>query len=174
MLLAAAGLAAGLAGWFALPGAFRGATDESSGERPAAPLFSLPGLSGAEIRLADFRGKVVILDFWATWCPPCEEGIPDLNRLQKEYRDRGLAVIGISLDRGEADGVRRFLDRLGVEYPNALGSEELFAAYNALPGLGRIRGVPAAFVIDREGRVRKKFVGLTRKEAFAAAVRPLL
>jgi peroxiredoxin len=148
--------------------------EESPGGLVPAPSFSLNGLNGGKIRLEDFRGKVVVLDFWATWCPPCREGIPELNRLYAEYRNRGLAVIGISLDRGEAEEVRRFLAQRGAEYLNALGNEEILQAYSAIPGLGKIQGIPTAFVIDREGRLRKKFVGLTSMRAFEAAIKPLL
>jgi peroxiredoxin len=144
------------------------------GGSPPAPLFSLKTLSGERIDLADLRGNVVVLDFWATWCPPCREGIPELNRLHRAYRDRGLAVIGISLDRGGPEEVRRFLDQKGAEYVNVMGDEEVFRAYNGLPGLGKTPGIPTAFVIDREGRVRKRFVGLTRMEDFETAVKPLL
>ena len=139
-----------------------------------APPFSLDALNGEKIRLLDFRGKVIILDFWATWCAPCQEGIPELNRLQKEYQDQGLVVIGLSLDRGGPDQVRGFLKQKGAEYLNAMGSEEVFQAYSSLLGLGKIQGIPTAFVIDREGRVQKKFVGLTRKQTFEAAIKPLL
>ena len=147
---------------------------DSAGKGVSAPLFSLAALNGEKIHLADFRGKVVILDFWATWCPPCQEGIPDLNRLYKEYRNDGLVVIGISLDRRGPDEVRRFLDQKGVEYINVMGSEDVFQAYSGLPGFGKIQGIPTAFIIDREGRLQRKFVGLTRKQTFEAAIKPIL
>ena len=145
-----------------------------AGKGVTAPLFSLPALNGEKIHLADFRGKVVILDFWATWCPPCQEGIPHLNELFREYRDKGLAVIGISLDRVSPGEVQRFLDRKGVEYINVMGSEEVFQAYSALPGLGKIQGIPTAFLVDREGRVQRKFVGLTGRKIFETAIKPIL
>lgn len=145
-----------------------------AGKEVTAPLFSLTALTGEKIHLADFRGKVIILDFWATWCPPCQEGIPDLNRLYKEYRNDGLIVIGISLDRGGPGEVRQFLEKRGVEYVNVMGSEEVFQAYSGLPGFGKIQGIPTAFIIDREGRLQKKFVGLTRKQTFEAAIKPIL
>jgi peroxiredoxin len=144
------------------------------GKIVTAPLFSLPTLNGEKIRLADFRGKVVILDFWATWCPPCQEGIPHLNELYREYRNKGLAVIGVSLDRVGPEEVQRFLDRKGVEYINVMGSEEVFQAYSRLPGFGKIQGIPTAFLIDREGRVHKKFVGLTGKRIFETAIKSIL
>jgi peroxiredoxin len=139
-----------------------------------APLFSLTTPGGEKVHLADFRGKVILLDFWATWCPPCKEGIPYLNQLYREYRKDGLVVIGISLDRGGPEEVRRFLDQKGVEYINVMGNEEIFQAYSGLPGLGKIQGIPTAFIVDREGRVRKKFVGLTPKQTLEATIKPIL
>lgn len=147
---------------------------DSAGNEVTAPLFSLTTPSGEKIHLADFRGKVIILDFWATWCPPCQEGIPHLNQLYREYRKDGLVVIGISLDRGGPEEVRRFLDQKGVEYINVMGNEEVFQAYSGLPGLGKIQGIPTAFIVDREGRVHKKFVGLTPKQTLEAAIKPIL
>ena len=144
------------------------------GKGVTAPLFSLTTLNGEKIHLADFRGKVVILDFWATWRPPCQEGIPHLNELYRDYRNKGLAVIGISLDRVGPEEVQRFLDRKSVEYINVMGSEEVFQAYSSLPGFGRIRGIPTAFIVDREGRVHKKFVGFTGKQIFETAIKPIL
>ncbi len=147
---------------------------DSAGNGVAAPLFSLNTLSGEKIHLADFKGKVVILDFWATWCPPCKEGIPHLNQLYREYRKDGLVVIGISLDRNGPEEVRRFLDQKSVEYLNVMGSEEVFQSYSGLPGLGKIQGIPTAFILDREGRVQRKFVGLTPRQTLEAAIKPIL
>jgi peroxiredoxin len=139
-----------------------------------APPFLLAALNGEKIRLGDFLGKVVILDFWATWCPPCKEGIPDLNQLYKEFNGKGLVVIGISLDRGDPEEVKRFVNLRKVEYINVMGSEEVFQAYSSLSGLGPIQGIPTAFVIDRQGLICKKFVGLTKKETFAEAIKAIL
>jgi peroxiredoxin len=152
----------------------RNAPVDSAGKGVTAPLFSLTTPSGEKIHLADFRGKVIILDFWATWCPPCKEGIPHLNQLYREYRKDGLVVIGISLDRGGPEEVRRFLDQKGVEYITVMGNEEVFQAYSGLPGLGKIQGIPTAFIVDREGRVHQKFVGLTPKQTLEAAIKPIL
>ena len=147
---------------------------DSPGNGISAPLFSLTTPGGEMIHLADFTGKVILLDFWATWCPPCKEGIPHLNQLYREYRKDGLGVIGISLDRGGPEEVRRFLDQKGVEDINVMGNEEVFQAYSGLPGLGKIQGIPMVFIVDREGRVRKKFVGLTPKQTLEATIKPIL
>ena len=143
-------------------------------KRIMAPPFLLAGLNGEKVGLADFQGKVIILDFWATWCPPCQEGIPYLNQLYKEFNGNGLVVIGISLDRGGPEEVQRFVSQKGVEYINVMGTEEVFQAYSSLPGLGPIQGIPTAFIIDRQGLICRKFVGLTKKEAFAAAIKAIL
>jgi len=173
-LFAVATLLAGCCLIFLMTFLGKDAPVDYAGKEVTAPLFSLTALTGEKIHLADFRGKVIILDFWATWCPPCQEGIPDLNRLYKEYRNDGLMVIGISLDRGGPGEVRQFLEKRGVEYVNVMGSEEVFQAYSGLPGFGKIQGIPTAFIIDREGRLQKKFVGLTRKQTFEAAIKPIL
>ncbi len=174
VLIIAGAVLAGLALIFFAAFSGKDAHVDSAGKGVSAPLFSLAALNGEKIHLADFRGKVVILDFWATWCPPCQEGIPDLNRLYKEYRNAGLVVIGISLDRKGPDEVRRYLDQKGVEYINVMGSEDVFQAYSGLPGFGKIQGIPTAFIIDREGRLQRKFVGLTRKQTFEAAIKAIL
>lgn len=83
-------------------------------------------------------------------------------------------VIGISLDRGGTDQVKRFVAEKGVEYINVLGTEEVFQAYSGLPGLGPIQGIPTAFVVDRQGQICRKFVGLTKKETLAAAIKAVL
>jgi thiol-disulfide isomerase/thioredoxin len=139
-----------------------------------APPFLLSALNGEEIKLADFQGKVVILDFWATWCPPCREGIPILNQLYREFKGDGVVVIGISLDRGGTDQVKRFVAERGVEYINVMGTEEVFQAYSSLPGLSPIQGIPTAFVVDRQGQICRKFVGLTKKETLTAAIKAVL
>ncbi len=159
--------------FFLLPGERAGSVD-CRGKKIMAPSFLLPALDGEKIQLADFQGKVIILDFWATWCPPCQEGLPHLNQLYRQFSGEGLVVIGISLDRGGAEEVRRFVNQKGVEYINVMGTEEVLRAYSSLPGLGSIQGIPTAFLIDRQGQVCRKFVGLTKKETFEAAIRAIL
>ena len=124
-----------------------------------APDFTLDRVDGGTLQLSSLRGKVVLLDFWATWCAPCRRAIPHLNKLHVDYREDGLEVVGISVDqpRGTVsalDLVRAFMSRTTMSYPNVMGSLSVATAY------GGIRSIPTAFLIDREGRIRHRYVGL--------------
>ncbi len=119
-----------------------------------APDFTLPQLSGQRIHLSDYRGKVVLLDFWATWCDLCREEVPHLVELQNKYRDRGLQIIGISMD-DDAEPVRDFYQRFNLNYPVVMGDAKTGEVY------GGVLGLPIAFLIDRDGRVYSKHIGAT-------------
>ena len=121
-------------------------TIQAEQSRPPAPEFALTTLKGQKLDLASYRGKVVLLDFWATWCVPCRSEIPHFVRLQNAYRARGLQIIGISLDDDVAP-VRRFYRQFKMNYPVALGDAELAGRY------GGILGLPVSFLIDRDGRI---------------------
>ena len=120
----------------------------------AAPPFTVTDLQGQKLTLADYRGKVVLLDFWATWCAPCLGEIPDFVEMQQKYGPQGLQVIGISMD-DSAKPVRAFYEQQKMNYPVAVGDAKLADQY------GGMMGLPITFVIDREGRIAKKFVGAT-------------
>ncbi len=139
-----------------------------------APVFSLPDLKGERIDLVSFKGQVIILEFWATWCGPCKEEIPVLNQLYRKYKDKGLVVIGVSLDSKQPKEVKKFLDQLQVDYINVMEDEELLKKYSQIAKLGPIRGIPATFVIDRKGRVYQRFLGLTGKGILEETLQPLL
>jgi peroxiredoxin len=148
---------------------------ECLGEGPlSAPLFSLPDLQGRKVDLASFKGSVILLEFWATWCGPCREEIRSLNELHRAYHTNGLVIIGISLDRKEPKEVREFAEKMGVDYINVMGDEEVFENYCRIAGQGSIRGIPASFLIDREGRICKTFIGLTAKPVLEEAIRSIL
>ena len=140
----------------------------------SAPVFSLPDLKGNKVDLVSFKGQVILIEFWATWCGPCREEIPYLNELHNKYKKDGLVVIGISLDRKEPEEVQKFVEKLGVGYVNLMGGEEVFENYSRLAGLGAIRGIPATFLIDREGRICRSFMGLTEKRVLEEAIQPIL
>lgn len=119
-----------------------------------APGFSLTDITGRRLDLASYRGKVVLLDFWATWCGPCRQEIPRFVQMQEEYGPRGLQIVGISLD-DSAEPVRRFYRELKMNYPVALGDAALAEKY------GGVLGLPTAFLIGRDGRIRASHVGET-------------
>ena len=140
----------------------------------SAPAFTLPDFEGRKVDLASFKGSVILLEFWATWCGPCREEIRILNELHRAYRTNGLVIIGISLDRKAPKEVREFAEKMGVEYVNLMGDEEVFENYSRLAGQGSIRGIPATFLIDRKGGICKSFIGLTEKPALEGAIRAVL
>ena len=132
-----------------------------------APEFSLTDLSGNKLDLATYRGKVVLLDFWATWCAPCRAEIPRLVDLQNRYRDRGLRIIGISLD-DDAKPVGKFYEQFKIDYPVAIGDADLAERY------GGILGLPVSFLIGCDGRIYVKHTGETDVSLMEQEIRPLL
>jgi peroxiredoxin len=144
------------------------------GDELSAPLFRLPDLKGNHVDLISFKGQVILIEFWATWCGPCRQEIPYLNQLYAQYKSGGLVVIGISLDRKDPAEVQKFLDNLGVKYFNLMGNDEVFENYSRLPGLGPVRGIPATFLIDRQGRICKLFTGLTERQVLEEAIQSTL
>jgi len=119
-----------------------------------APDFTLTSLDGEEIRLSDLKGKTIFLDFWATWCGPCRESIPHLVSLYKTHRENGFLIIGISVDKGGADLVRRFTASMGIPYPVAMATGDLERQYG-------VTALPTGFLIDREGKIRDKILGFS-------------
>jgi thiol-disulfide isomerase/thioredoxin len=133
----------------------------------AAPAFELKDLDGKPVSLAEARGKVVLLNFWATWCGPCRAEIPDLVDLQKRYADK-LEIIALATDEDDADEVRRFVREAGINYRVAMGSDEVRRSY------GGIAALPTAFVIDAQGRIVQKHVGLNDPAIYELELRAML
>jgi len=130
-----------------------GCSDDGSKEgTSAAPAFTLRDLSGREVSLSDFRGRVVLLDFWATWCPPCLLSIPHLNTLYESYKGKGLEILGINLDQGDTDALFAFAERMNITYPILIGTPEVIQQYGVNP-------IPTGFLIDRRGNLRVKIIG---------------
>ncbi len=127
-------------------------------ESSQAPDFTVTDFNGQKITLSQYRGKVVLLDFWASWCAPCQAEIPRFIEWQKKYGEEGLQVIGISMDDNEK-AARKFVERLKPNYPIAMGNAKLAESY------GGILGLPANLIINRAGRLRSKYVGATDLDA---------
>jgi len=132
-----------------------------------APPFLIQDLNGNTISTAAWQGKVVLMNFWATWCPPCREEIPILIELTKKYPDQ-LVVIGVSMDDGPAEEVKDFAASAGINYPIVMRSLELVKGYGGVPAL------PTSFLINKEGRVVQKHVGLFPGGVYEIEVRALL
>ncbi|OGL40927.1 MAG: hypothetical protein A3C43_09745 [Candidatus Schekmanbacteria bacterium RIFCSPHIGHO2_02_FULL_38_11] len=143
---------------------------ESSTDASAklAPYFTLPDINGKMVSLRDFKGKVLILDFWATWCPPCREEIPHFKDLYAQYKRKGLEIVGIAVDQGGTKAVKPFVEINRISYTILIGSEEVTNSY------GGIIGIPTTFVIDRKGNIVRKYVGYREKEVFEEDIKGLL
>jgi len=131
-----------------------------------APDFTVNTINNGTITLSQSSGKVIILNFWATWCPPCRAEIPDFIALYNKYKDKGVAIIGLSVDKRE-ETVKKFIEENGINYPIGMGNEEIVHNY------GGISGIPTSFIIDREGNIKEKFIGLRSKEFFENTVKKL-
>ena len=134
---------------------------------PLAPDFTLTDTHGSKLRLSDYKGKVVLLDFWATWCGPCRVEIPWFVEMQQKYSDRGFVVIGIAT-RDNADAVEKFYQQFHLNYPVAMGNDALSEQYGGLIGL------PTSFVIGRDGRIYSEHTGTTGKDVFEGEIEQLL
>ena len=132
-----------------------------------APEFTLVDTKGKNISLSEFKGKVVIIDFWATWCPPCRRGIPDLISIKKEFKNK-IAVIGISLDVETKKDVIPFIKKFGINYPVVYATNEVVQNY------GNIDAIPTSFIIDKNGKIVNQHVGLTPKEVYVDEINKLL
>ena len=140
---------------------------QGAGALRPAPDFALTDMSGNRVNLSAYRGKVVLLDFWATWCAPCKEEIPHFVDMQNRYGPRGFQVIGISMDDDEKP-VLDFQQQFKINYPVAVGSAKLAEQY------GGVLGLPITFVIDPEGRIVSRHIGQTSAEVFESEVQKLL
>ncbi|MFA6961392.1 MAG: TlpA disulfide reductase family protein [Opitutaceae bacterium] len=133
-----------------------------------APDWKLKDVDGHEVKASDFKGKVVVIDFWATWCPPCRKEIPDYITWQKKYADRGLVILGFSVDELTPAEVKAFGVKMKMNYPILMADGDDAGAF------GGVQALPTAFVIDREGNIRYTKVGLTDSEAYEKLIASLL
>lgn len=133
-----------------------------------APDFTLTSLDGSKVKLSDFRGKAVLLNFWATWCPPCKVEMPWFEDLQKQYGKDGLVVLGVAMDDSEPASIAKFASEMGVNYPLLLGTDQVSDDY------GDVQYLPTTFYIARDGTIVDKMTGLLERKDIEDAVRKTL
>jgi len=136
--------------------------------RNPAPDFALKDASGKLVHLSDYKGKVVLLDFWATWCGPCGIEIPWFKEFERKYKDRGFEVVGISMDDDGWKAINPFVSDNKINYRILLGDDKTGDKY------GSVEALPTTFIIDQEGRIASVHVGLTSRKDFEDAIQQLL
>jgi cytochrome c biogenesis protein CcmG/thiol:disulfide interchange protein DsbE len=137
-------------------------------DRKRAPNFALKDATGKTLKLSDYKGKVVLLNFWATWCDPCQEEIPWFIDFQQTYKDRDFAVVGASMDEDGWKEVMPFIQKHKINYRVVIATEQLSAKY------GGVEALPTSFVIDRKGRIAAVHVGLVSKSVYQHDILNLL
>ncbi|MBF0296034.1 MAG: TlpA family protein disulfide reductase [Magnetococcales bacterium] len=133
----------------------------------------LEGMDGRPVRLTDFKGKVVLVNFWATWCPPCLDEIPALIKLQKKYGEKGFLVVGIDyLERADKEELKKFLDAQGINYPVVIGDPR--AVQSLTKVLGGVYALPVTKLLNREGKLAGSHIGSMNYSQMESLVEPLL
>jgi cytochrome c biogenesis protein CcmG, thiol:disulfide interchange protein DsbE len=150
----------------ALPQAAAALNLGSAGE--PAPLFTLRTLDGDSVSLESLRGQVVLVNFWASWCPPCRIEMPGFERVYRARRDEGFVIVGIATDTHAQDQIRAFVAEHGITYPILLASGQVIREY------GGINALPESFLLDRDGRIRHRVVGYFAEPALRSAVSRML
>ena len=135
--------------------------------RPA-PDFELQSLDGKNMKLSDFRGKAVLLNFWATWCGPCKIEMPWFVELQKEYGPQGFQIVGVAMDDASSDEIAKFAKQMGVNYPVLLGKESVGQSY------GGVGVLPTTYFIDRDGKLVAREFGLQSRSVFVDHIKEAL
>ena len=152
----------------------RGSADgdegNSAGSMGPAPAWDLPQIGADRLSSADLAGKIVVIDFWATWCPPCRAEIPGYVELQEAFGDKGVVFVGISLDQGAGADVKvqKFIEEFKINYPIVMGDMEIVEAF------GGVVSIPTTFVVDREGQIVRRKVGYKPKSYFEDMLKDLL
>jgi thiol-disulfide isomerase/thioredoxin len=134
-----------------------GCTDRGGKSDSVASDFSLKDMSGKTVRLSDYKGKVVLLEFWATWCPPCRASVPGLEKLHKAYKDKGLVLLAVSMDEGGWDEVQSYVKESGITYTVLKGTEDVATKY-------QVRSIPMMLVLNKEGKITKRYLGMGSDE----------
>jgi len=153
-------------------GAQKAATPVAGGIKAAE--FALTDIDGKPVKLSDYKGKVIILDFWATWCPPCRKEIPHFNALSKKYGEKGLVVLGVSVDQDGAGAVKKFKASNEVNYRIAMSNDATYGIYQGYLPKDERGGIPFTFIIDKTGVIRQHYVGYRDMDVFETAIKALL
>lgn len=135
--------------------------------RPVASDFKLQDLNGKAVKLSDYRGKPVLIDFWATWCPPCRASIPGIEKLHKTYSPKGLVVLGISTDQGGWDYVKSFTTEYGMTYAVLKGNDDVFSDY-------QVRTIPMVVLLNKKGEIVKRYLGFDGEDELEKEIKNLL
>ncbi len=168
-LASAGGLLLAAALFVGNPSSTRAAANFTSpNERRPAPDFVLKDSHGATVRLSDYKGKVVLLNFRATWCGPCKIEIPWFIEFENKYKASGFEVLGVPMDDDGWDAVRPFLHEKGINYRVVTGNDDVAAKY------GGVDALPQTFLIDREGRIAARYLGLAGKNNYEMAIEKIL
>jgi cytochrome c biogenesis protein CcmG/thiol:disulfide interchange protein DsbE len=144
------------------------ASEEEAGIGGLAPDFTLQNAAGEQVKLSDYQGQVVLLNFWATWCGPCKIEMPWFIEFQRKYKDQGFAVLAVSLDEEGWDVVRPYAEELKANFPVLLGDEQVADSF------GSIQALPTTLIIDRQGRISKRHQGLVSKGEYVDGIESLL
>ncbi len=144
-----------------------GCTSRGDKSSASAADFKLQDLNGKTVRLSDFKGKPVLIDFWATWCPPCRAAIPSIEKLYKNYGGKGLVVISVSLDEGDWDAVKSFAAEAGITYPVLKGGDDVTSRF-------QVRSIPMVVIINKEGKIVKRYLGFGDEDELEKDVKAVL
>jgi thiol-disulfide isomerase/thioredoxin len=129
-----------------------------TGQKSMAPMFELENIAGGKLKSDDLKGKVTVVDFWATWCEPCISEIPNYNALREKYSGKGVEILGITVESGPSKDIKPKVEELKMKYPVVVGNDEV------IDGFGGLIGFPTTFIVDKDWKVYKKYLGMTRNK----------
>ncbi len=146
-------------------------SNKNKGLKPPFPMPELTmksAMDDSTVSLASYKGSVLLVNYWATWCPPCVAEMPDLNRLHNELSGKGFAVVGFSMDSGSSKSVKKLAETLGISYPVVMGGDKVSKEF------GEIIGIPVTFLVDRQGTVVKRYDGPRDYEDFLHDIKEVM